>query len=482
MKLKQPTILLLLLVFLSVVLSSYTGYRSFALCMTHDESATWRYFRTIGFWEAIRTKSVWASANNHLLNTSLFQLTTTLFGHADWVVRLPNVLAHALYLFSSIYIVRQLTDKIGIGLAGFALLNLNPYLLDFFSMARGYGLAMGFTMGALAFLVANIKQPKINLVIGLFLMLMLSVLANFTQFIFLAAILATYGLFCLIHFKGDFKKVVLWQIPPALSILFLGLLLWQPIVWLQGSGEFKWGTEKLVQTFQVLATDSVYGKRYFSKSTNDIVFYMTSVLTIVALFFGFKTFFKKEKTFSEKLFGYISLLFSTIILVIFLQKQLLGTLYLINRKSLIFIPIWDLLIFCFLDNLPFKKNIFKNSLALCIVLLGFYHFGRSANVAQTREWWYDRHTLEMLTYLDEKIPPNQTVHLGVHWMFHPTSLYYQETKGFDFFDNLHYDKKILPEADYDYYYVFKSNYDQELTEGYEVEKAFSGFAYLLRRK
>lgn len=450
--------------------------------MTHDESATWRYFREVGFFEAIHTESVWASANNHLLNTLFFQWSTVIFGHADWSIRLPNILAHALYLSSSIFIIRQLTNNIFLGLAGWALMNLNPYLLDFFSMARGYGLAMGFTMGALAYLVAIIKQPKIPLVIGMFLMITLSILANFTQFVFLAAILATYGIFCLIHFKLDSKKILLWQIPTILTIIFLGLLLWQPIIWLQSSGEFKWGTEELLQTFKVLATDSVYGERYFSKSTNEIVFYATSFLTIVALFFGFKAFFIKEKTFPSKLFSYTSLLFSTVILVIFLQKQILGTLYLINRKSLIFIPVWGLLMFCFLNHLNLKKIFFKNILAGLIFVMGAWHFARCMNFEQTREWWYDRHTLDMLTYLDEKLGSDEQIKLGVHWMFHPTSLYYQETKGFDFFEGLHYDKKILPEANYDYYYVFKSNYDRFLTEGYEVEKSFSGFAYLLRKK
>ncbi len=482
LKTNQSSILFLLLVVFSMLLLAYTGYRSWALCMTHDESATWRYFREMGFFEAINKETSWHSANNHLLNTFLLQRSLEVFGQADWVIRLPNVLAHALYLGSSIFIIRQLTDNVFLGLAGWVLMNLNPYLLDFFSTARGYGLAMGFTMGALAYLVAIIKRPKIGLVIGMFVMIVLSILSNFTQFIFLAAILMTYGIFSLIHFKLDFKKIFLWQIPAIVTLLFLGLLLWQPIIWLQSSGEFKWGTPDLLQTFKALATDSVYGIRHFSTSVDDIVFYVTSFLTLGALFFGFKSFFTKEPSFSNKLFSHISLLFSTIILVIFLQKQILGTLYLINRKSLIFIPIWGLLMFCFLNKLSFKKRIYKNILAGLVFTIGIYHFGRSANFEQTREWWYDQHTLEMMTYLNNKVGDKDKINLGVHWMFYPTAMYYKESQGMDFFDDLRYSKKLLTNENYDYYYVFKSNYDRELTEGYEVEKAFSGFAYLLRRK
>ncbi|MEM1119614.1 MAG: hypothetical protein AAGJ18_04155 [Bacteroidota bacterium] len=62
------------------------------------------------------------------------------------------------------------------------------------------------------------------------------------------------------------------------------------------------------------------------------------------------------------------------------------------------------------------------------------------------------------------------------------SLYYKESQRINFFDDLRYSKKILPEENYDYYYVFKSNYDQALTESYEIEKMFDGFACLVRRK
>jgi len=145
--------------------------------------------------------------------------------------------------------------------------------------------------------------------------------------------------------------------------------------------------------------------------------------------------------------------------------------------------------FAFLNSISFSSTLSAGKtrhtpkiLALLTFIFGCYHLIRSANFDQTREWWYDRHTLDMMMYLNEKVADGEKVKLGVHWMFHPTTLYYKESQDLDFFEELRYSKKILPDESYDYYYVFKSNYDQELTEGYELEKAFSGFAYLLRRK
>lgn len=482
MEFHKQSILFYLLVFFSVLLLGYTGYRSYVLCMTHDESATWNYFHEMGFWECLRTESCWHSANNHLLNTALFQYSVALFGQSDWAIRLPNVFAHLIYLGASIYIILQLTHKSIAGIAGWVLINLNPYLLDFFSLARGYGLAMGFTLLSLAFFVAFIKKPRIVWSFGIFIAIALSILSNFTQLVFLAALGLAYLLFCLQHVQWNIKKVLYWLLPPILISLILGLLLYQPILWLKNGGEFEWGTDTLYQTFWTLAEDTVYGYKHFDKTTIPIFFYSASSLTLLAFFFGFKTFFQKEKQIATTLLGLISIVFLSIVMITVLQKGILGTKYFINRKSLIFIPLWGMLVFSLLVHFSPKKVIIQQILAVFFLVMGSYHFYRCLNFEQSREWWYDRNTLIVMEYLDDKVGPNETVNLGVHWMFHPTMMYYKNTKGFTFFENIHYDKNILPDAGYDYYYVFKSNYDRFLTEGYEVEKTFTGFGYLLRKK
>ena len=448
--------------------------------MTHDESSSWLLFHNTNFWETWYNEDSWRSANNHLLNTFLFKQTISLFGQSDWVVRLPNVMAHLVYLGASIFIILQLTNKPILGLAGWILLNLNPYLLDFFSLARGYGLAMGFTMLTLAFFVLYIKRPTIGRAFGIFISIALSILSNFTELIFLAALWLTYGLFCLQYFKWNFKKILRWQLPPLLISVLVGLLIWQPILWLQSFGEFKWGVSELRHTFWALTTDSLMGEKYLSAYSVPVLFYATSLMTIIVLWNGFRTFFIKEETLLTKLYGLASFLFVSIIVVIMLQKQLLGTQYISNRKSLLFIPLWGWLLFCFLLNL--KKPKLQRYLAGLILFTGLWHFSRCMNVKKVKEWEYDHQTLNMLNYLEKKLPLNKEINLGVHWVFHPTSMYYKKTKGLTFYKNLHYDKNILPSAGYDYYYVFKDDYKELLWEDYEVEKKFSEGLYLLRKK
>jgi hypothetical protein len=87
----------------------------------------------------------------------------------------------------------------------------------------------------------------------------------------------------------------------------------------------------------------------------------------------------------------------------------------------------------------------------------------------------------MLEYLETKARPNEEINFGTHWMFQQASMYYKRANKLEYFKNIPYHKEILPDAGYDYYYVFKSNYQQFLTEGYEIEKDFE-FACLLRKK
>ena len=140
-KLSKPD---LLLVLIAVGLLIYTGLRAAIISMTHDESSTYLNYINQPLLECFYSEVCWGTANLHLVNTFFMQISVKLFGPHPFFVRLPNVLAHAIYLFFSFKLVRNLTDKWGLMVAGFLIINAHPYLLDFFSLGRGYGMACGF--------------------------------------------------------------------------------------------------------------------------------------------------------------------------------------------------------------------------------------------------------------------------------------------------------------------------------------------------
>jgi len=90
-------------------------------------------------------------ANHHPLNTLLMQGASMLLGNSELALRLPNVLAHALYLACTLALVRRLSN-LGLQITGFILLNIHPLILYYFTVARGYGLALAFQAASLYFL------------------------------------------------------------------------------------------------------------------------------------------------------------------------------------------------------------------------------------------------------------------------------------------------------------------------------------------
>ena len=98
------------------------------------------------------------SANNHFLNTLLAKIAWTLAGSSEFVLRIPNLLGYSLYLLFSFLILHRFVKNRVIVICGYLLLNLNPYILDFFSLCRGYGLSLGFLMAALFFFVSFLEK------------------------------------------------------------------------------------------------------------------------------------------------------------------------------------------------------------------------------------------------------------------------------------------------------------------------------------
>jgi hypothetical protein len=98
------------------------------------------------------------SANNHFLNSLLAKISSSLGGSSEFVLRLPNLLSYAAYLLFAFLIMNRFVKTKIIVLCGYLLLSLNPYVLDYFSLCRGYGLSLGFLMASLFFFLSFLDR------------------------------------------------------------------------------------------------------------------------------------------------------------------------------------------------------------------------------------------------------------------------------------------------------------------------------------
>jgi hypothetical protein len=136
------TLLLLLGVFALCV------YRAATQAIVIDEAYTYTNFVAPPFSKVMTTYNT----NDHLPNSLLAMLTTRVFGLSELTLRIPTLLCCLLYLI----VMRAIVLAVFSGewaVVTFALLSLNPLVLDMMVAARGYGSALAFLMCGLWYLL-----------------------------------------------------------------------------------------------------------------------------------------------------------------------------------------------------------------------------------------------------------------------------------------------------------------------------------------
>ena len=128
--------------------------------LTYDEAASYiRYIDTTVpsvFDTTLFSIFNFEVATNHFLNTLLMKICWMIGGGSEIVLRAPNLAAYAMFMGFSLLILRAHTRPF-IALAGFVLLNLNPYVVEYFSLSRGYGLSLACLMGSIFYLLRFLK-------------------------------------------------------------------------------------------------------------------------------------------------------------------------------------------------------------------------------------------------------------------------------------------------------------------------------------
>jgi hypothetical protein len=144
-----------LIAVVSVCVLAYATARAAVVPLTYDEAATYhRYVKADPL--AVFDVSV---ATNHLLNTVLTRAAAALAGTHELTLRLSTLCGLAMYLWFAAANVRRMQHRL-VAAGTFLLLTLNPYVLDYFALSRGYGLSLGLLMGGLCFLIRLIDDDR----------------------------------------------------------------------------------------------------------------------------------------------------------------------------------------------------------------------------------------------------------------------------------------------------------------------------------
>ncbi|HTM47772.1 MAG TPA: hypothetical protein VL285_03785 [Bryobacteraceae bacterium] len=134
-----------LTILLLTVLLGTNVYRGASQSITIDEAFTYNAFLAGPLGDLLNQYD----ANHHVLHSFLCKISIGILGLSEFSFRLPSLLGGLLYFMAAFRLGRLL---FGSGWAlplSISLLTLSPGLLDYFSAARGYGMAAAFLMLAI---------------------------------------------------------------------------------------------------------------------------------------------------------------------------------------------------------------------------------------------------------------------------------------------------------------------------------------------
>jgi hypothetical protein len=242
------------LVVYGLFLLAYLFTRSASVSFSWDEAYTYLHHVQHGILWPERFDEM--GANLHLLNVWLMWIADNLLGSHEWMLRLPNVLAGALYLGLSFLLVRSVRPW-PVALALYVLLTAHPYMLDMFSLARGYGVGIAFMLLSLVHMRKYATTPSIRAGVLAMVGAGLASLSNLIFLNFLFAALATMAVLLLcepVQGKAKWKKTALILLTPVPLIGATAFLAYQ----LNAGGSLYFGSADLPEAIRSVAIKVFY--------------------------------------------------------------------------------------------------------------------------------------------------------------------------------------------------------------------------------
>ena len=426
----------ILLLALISSLIAYVIFRAYHLSFTHDECLSYQIVKG--------DDGLAKTANNHFVNTWLMSFFSTLFGASEGVLRMPNVLAFVLYsLFTYKLLIK--VNNIFLMLTGAALLLLNPYLIDFFCLARGYGLSLGFGMAALYYFFRQEGFTSYRqFLTGFTLALVFSLLSAASNLICINLNIALVFLFLLefmmlvrsktIQLNG--KRIGLIVGVLLLNFLFLSLLIHQLFL-LKDANQLYFGRADgfIESTLTILLHRFIYLSYY----GEQFWIYLRQVLIVIYLLVLIYQIITKEYSRLSR----ITLLLTLMIFASILQYYVFDSLYPTERTSLIFIPLFGLFLYYLIVDLYSGlrakrglKLVVSGTLCLMFFVPMGWHFVKNINLKFAIEWKQDAHTKDVMRRIrdaHQENPQNApAVSISNTWVFEPAINYYRDLYEMDY--------------------------------------------------
>lgn len=473
--------------YLTIITIVFIGivYKILNVDITHDEVATTVHYYNFSVWQIMMYPDNWP--NNHILNTLLTKLFINIFGKEQWVVRMPNLLsfiiyAYAIYRLTTIYFKKESL----LFIAAISLFLANPYLLDFFGLSRGYAMATSLATLSASFLITAYYKSKESHIWAAIILASLSSYANFTTLIFWLTILILSGVYFLIYYWGDVKKIFAKLVLLFLISISYFALIFVPLQKMTSTNQFKYWTSKgfYNDTILSLIENWRYNNGLFDDIENNTFGIVIILIYLAALVIIIKNIsFKKSIIDNFKNPLLISfLILSITIFVNLIQVLVMKTPNLNGRTAIFLYPLFVIILLGIISKIDKTKvNWLKYSISIIIPIISFYHLANTYKSQSVREWWYDENTLDVIDYIKSE-NPNGEVTLKTQWWFYPSFYFYTYTgKAPEIILEENKNHEVNENSSADYYYIMESD-KTKIEHEYTPIKKFGWDRWLMIKK
>jgi hypothetical protein len=375
------------------------------------------------YWDIITLAN--PDANNHILNTVLVKAIHGLFPGIWQLSRIPNVIGFVLYCFFFRKIIIEIfqTDPKPKKAKWLFFLSAvvficNPFMLDFFSIARGYGLSLGLLTGAIYFNLKSIQFPQKRNFIGFYAGSFLAVVSNLTLIYPLGALVLTALIFVgKQHIKSFLKVSGVFAIP---IIPWIGSY----VIKLQKSNSLYYGGNNNFFSDTVISLAKTF---FYNKIPEEYlpIIIVALIAMVVVLFWGFlKQIFKSPRFFHVKFYLVILII---LVFGINLHHYAFSSLFVIDRGAMFFFPFFSLLVISFAyatwEILKTKLVFSFLSLIILVNLLA------NINFKHTYLWYFDAPSKQILTCLNAAAQ-DEKISFSFSWPLQNSITFYYNTGAF----------------------------------------------------
>lgn len=380
--------------------------------ITYDEAYSFRLIKTNHF------RAMPGSANTHWLNSFFMKLFNVLFGNEPGYFRIHSILAFPFFAHGVYRLAAQIKG-LAIQFAFYCLILFNPYVLDFFSLARGYGMALTFQVWSIVFFLLA-SNAKFNFRHWFFVVILcaFTLASNLSYIYTILSIAGGYVLYCMVTdtifswYTNKQKRNITFLFALIISLAIADLL----FITLYGKDPGFGGVDNFfLSVFDSLWQESLYLASYSSLS---IWFSYGSLILIITASLYFTIDAVKQKKITAGCM--VSLIIAGILLLNCILHLLFNTLFLKNRLTLQwYIP--GMLIICLIINkwtTGFKFSRFLQfGFGLLTVVATILHWAKTSNSSLCIEWHQQAHSRQAINDLYLQLPKHPLISSNLYVLY-----------------------------------------------------------------